>query len=752
LIALALLALGEQAPSAFPVHVRLEAHGATLQVSVDGSTHEVSSALGGGWSGVQLEQPGPVDREYQIDGSDTTSTSDRDGLFISGLVVGSPLYRFDSWLRDEGTYSRWENFSLVDLDTGAALAPGPAPLPTDFRLDADLGRPEAAARLWLIGANPGESEGLELARDTRNARWIIQRSNGPQSLPRWFFPEQPMPFFAELLWLLGRSVVAAYALAVAALVGGATIRCVSRKFKKTPEQSEAIGTASPLLAGGREGSPRFIGLGWTARAVGGLLLAGWLFASGYVTVHAYQQLPHILDAVSYTFQAGLFASGQLALSLPPVTNAFLGPFEVVWNGRIFSQYPPGAPAIYALGKLANVEWLVGPLACVVLVGATAWAARALYGTPTGVTVLVLGVISPFVLFQSGSYLSHPIAGGLMAAALAAFVAAEQEQPEDGMRCYAMTGALLGAGFMAREVAGVLFAVPLGLRLLAQKRWTALAHVVAFGLPFLLAYLLYNQRQTGNPLLLPRALFDASDHFGFGNGVGFHTRHTLAAGLANTDELLTLLQFDLFGWPPLFAFGLLGLPFLLGAAGLGRAGVWDWMALGGFGAFVIAYIGYFYHGIALGPRYYFEAIPWLLLLGGRGVQTIAQLCRSRAIPAVIVGALTLNTVLFYTPAELARRTDLSGLPSGVKLLVGFVQSSPTGPKLTGVPDHSLVVTNEWWVYNASLAALNCPRIPDCGVVFALAMTPADVDRLRAQFPDRALLQAVNDRGVLTVEPY
>ena len=50
-----------------------------------------------------------------------------------------------------------------------------------------------------------------------------------------------------------------------------------------------------------------------------LLLAGWLVAAALVTTRVYRQLPHILDAISYTFQASLFASGKLALDAPPVS-------------------------------------------------------------------------------------------------------------------------------------------------------------------------------------------------------------------------------------------------------------------------------------------------------------------------------------------------------------------------------------------------------------------------------------------------
>ena len=57
LVALALLALGEQAPGAFPVHVSVEGHAASgqLQVDVDGATHTVSSVLGGNWQRLVLE-------------------------------------------------------------------------------------------------------------------------------------------------------------------------------------------------------------------------------------------------------------------------------------------------------------------------------------------------------------------------------------------------------------------------------------------------------------------------------------------------------------------------------------------------------------------------------------------------------------------------------------------------------------------------------------------------------------------------
>jgi hypothetical protein len=63
-----------------------------------------------------------------------------------------------------------------------------------------------------------------------------------------------------------------------------------------------------------------------------------------------------------------------------------------------------------------------------------------------------------------------------------------------------------------------------------------------------------------------------------------------------------------------------------------------------------------------------------------------------------------------------------------------------------------LTDDWWLYNAALSTLNCPRLPECGVLFALATTPGDAARLRETFPDRMLLRAVNKAGRVELLPY
>ncbi len=483
-------------------------------------------------------------------------------------------------------------------------------------------------------------------------------------------------------------------------------------------------------------------------SVAGVLLAGWLAAAIWVTVALYHQLPHVLDAVSYAFQANVFRTGQLALPTPAAVLNLRGPFQVLYEGRWFSQYPPGAPAAYALGGVVGLAWLVGPLAGAFLIGATASVARTLYGPGIGLLTLALGVLSPFILFQAGSFLSHPIAGAALAAALVCLVRAERDASS---RWYALAGACLGFAFLTREAAALLFAVPLAGVLVYRRQPRALGLLVLGALPFGIVYLGYNAALTGSPLMLPRAIFDGRDRFGFGDGIGFYGRHTPAAGLVVADELLNLLQFDLFGWPPLFALGLLGLPFLLR-----RPTRWDVVAGSGALLFVVGHMLYFANGVALGPRYYYEALPWLLLLAARGLDAAAETVRrvgALSAPVAwlgvlaVVSVLTLNTVGFYLPRQVARRTDFTDIPYNERARLPFVSTGLFGPRVAVSPTPALVVTGDWWLFNVVLSPLNCADLEGCPVVFALASSPGDVARLQAALPGRTLLRAVDRHGTV-----
>jgi 4-amino-4-deoxy-L-arabinose transferase-like glycosyltransferase len=727
-VALVLLGVGELAPKAFPVRVSIAVTGQDVDVQMDGGEKTFHLPSGRPYASIRFVEPGPVNREFQIDGSDTVVRDDRDAAAIQGMQ-GSLLYRFDAWLRDEGSYSRWGDVRLIDADSGRILAQGvdevqQVSLPSNFVLEAGLQRPEAAAQIWLVtgGKTPVLNSVLEINRPGRFARWLV--GDGKDETARWFFPEQPAPFGAGVLELIGRAAIAGYAL-FAGVLG------LSWALQRLPIR----------------GRMPTIGHRTTGLLVV-LACAGWLGAASWVTIQLYHQLPHLLDAATFAFQARLAQTGRFWLEAPPLGQLFTTDLQTIRDGRWIGQYPPGAPVLLGIGGVVGLAWLVGPLCALAGIVATAIAARYLYDESTGLVTLVLGLISPFILFLSGAFMSEPIAGALLAGALAAFAYARQRKRDVW---YAVAGALLGLGFVTREFGTLLFAAPLGAWLVFEKRWRGLALLVAAGLPLLVVYLAYNAAVTGDPLLLPRNVVDPNDRVGFGTFGDRH--HTLAAGLIYTDMNLTLLQFDLFGWPPLFALGLPMLPFLLGAA---RRVDW-WLACG----VVCCIAGYVLvpgHGAQLGPRYYYGALPYLVPLAACGLLSMVSTARRLGLPRaaaslsvlVVGGLLTLNTFAYYLPHSIARRTDYLGMVGRPGLALPFVQTTLHGPQLVGFNGPTLVLVLDSELYK-TLSALNCPlldpeHIQSCPVLFANAGRDRAAELSQA-YPGRTVLVAtLGDHGV------
>jgi hypothetical protein len=726
LVALGGLIVGEASLSLLPVRVTIDVAGTTATARIEGSQHTVTLSGIGPGGHIRFEQPGPAEREYQIDGSDTTSRNDRDPAQFRPDQQGF-AYRILAWLRDESSYSRWDDVRLVDLADGKSVAESRAaaqasPLPSAFRIEAALHRPEAPAQIWLDAADGSAQVGLSIEPDGHRVRWLTGAD--ADEAASWFFPLDAGPFAAEILQFVGRS--AAAAMALLALMAG--------------------------LALGVRRARR-----WTAQALppawvsAGIVLALWLTAALWIAVRVYHQLPHIVDAEAYAFEGRILQTGRTWLHTPDTVRLLDGFQQVVWDDRWFSQYPPGAPALYAAGGLVGLAWLVGPLAGLALVGATGLTGRLLFGQSVGLAALGLAALSPFVLFQSGSFMSHPIAGAAVACSLAAF-AYGWRTARSGW--FAVVGILLGIAFDTREIAAMLYAGPFCIWLLAHRRWRAVAVMATAALPFLALYLLFNLSTTGDLFTLPRNVFNNTDHWGFGV-VGSYGLHTLAAGLINTDENLTLLQFDLFGWPPLTALALVGLPFLLG-----RAGRWDYLLGACASAFAVAYVGYFYHGIALGPRYYFEAVPALVLLAARGLQACVQTLGWLGIDrrAAISGACALVALLgtytlgYYLPHEIDRRMDYGALNNGRRLVLPFVETTLTGPHLARVQAPALVLVPNDDVFK-SLSALNCPlldreHIGDCPILL-LRTGVGSLPMLETEFPGRAawIIEAHGDLTTL-----
>ena len=134
-------------------------------------------------------------------------------------------------------------------------------------------------------------------------------------------------------------------------------------------------------------------------------VAGGLYAT--VARLIFHGRPLLIDEIVQVRQAQIFASGHLWLPVRAHPEFFSSLHMVDAAGKVYSQFPPGGPALLALGVLAGATWIVGPLCGVISV--LAFASFARIAEPSrriAVAATVLFGLAPFTMFMAGSHMNH----------------------------------------------------------------------------------------------------------------------------------------------------------------------------------------------------------------------------------------------------------------------------------------------------------------------------------------------------------
>jgi hypothetical protein len=321
-------------------------------------------------------------------------------------------------------------------------------------------------------------------------------------------------------------------------------------------------------------------------------------ALAWVAADVLQRFPNSGDEYCYLYQAETFARKRVANTPHPLQPFFDFYHVRQVENRLFSVFPPGWPAVLSAALALRLPtWLVNPLLGAVLLWLTWLVGRRVADGRVAVVAAGIVALSPFFVFNSASFFAHTFCGVLV---LAYAYAGLRALDEELAAWAAAAGAVLGAAFLTRNYTAVWCAVPFAVALARRGRfgWMSLMACAAAGVPFVLLSLWYNAATMGAPFASAvSGEFQAYDDHWF--PAGWFSRALEITG----DHLVNFVQWTPPGLLALYAWHWVSAP------GKGRRRFTDFI----FPALVLGYFIYVNRGgNRYGPRYYFEAFPFVVL--------------------------------------------------------------------------------------------------------------------------------------------
>jgi hypothetical protein len=346
----------------------------------------------------------------------------------------------------------------------------------------------------------------------------------------------------------------------------------------------------------------------------------------------------------------------------------------------------------------------------------------------------------------------------------------------------MYGLFLNTRPLTAAALAVPFALYLLWRLIPREHRGAWAlHVAAFvagGALMLGGYLLYNYGTTGDAFStgyqetgvsffetsIPAPQAQGSQGSGgVGEAIGVGGNHRFTLGLQNERIQMALLTMVLHGWPLWIGLAFVMLPFLLGTRRLA-----DWWLLSCALSIMAVWVLYEGDGVMWGPRYWFEAVPFMLILAARGADRAAALLApaasmlrtrqldatpsafaGRAVTYSIVGVLVLYSMWSWLlGANPTWRADF--VPSTAADMAAYLGIDDRIPRLAEEQQlhDALVLVQPCDNFNCygSVFWRNTPEL-DGEIVYA-ADVPGRRDEIIAAFPGRTVYLADYETNSLT----
>jgi hypothetical protein len=625
-----------------------------------------------------------------------------------------------------------------------------SPESESFVIEGQVRRPDGED-VGILFLEPQEEEGwlFMVDSESRQGTWRHWQKDGPSETFAGVPYQKPLLSQAQSLL---RQVIATFfgalgVITVVAVVGWIMNRTgLANENKQRPAGAEQ---STQHLSFKMQDSKLIFGVLMVAPAIFALTL--WL------AVDVLERIPHVQDSITFLFQAQTVAEGALWAPQPAEPEAFKQEFLTVWDQKWFGQYPPGYPMVLAVGVLSGASWLVNPWLAVLSSILLIKLGTLLYRPSSGLLAGGLALLSPFFLFLASSLMVH--AAELFWTLLAMVGWTLALRVPHRLRWALLSGSALGMLLLTRQITAAAVGISYMALLLLSEMWARrnrAAHVMPLRkmgrqaavasialLPFVMLLLGYQGALTGSPWQDPRLLGRPFDHPGFGPNIGesenafrlasfdggmavsWYTDpdqpprgHSLARGLYNTEQNLEALAGHLFGWYPLIALSFCWIPFLLS-----RPRRYDWLLLTLLATIVALYVSYWTTGIMFGPRYYYAALPALLILTARGMQLLGRRF-GRASTASVVAAIVILAFILYWPGAVDSLRGYNFIGGEERMLV---EQQIEGQALVFVP------VDDWWDYGRFFSG-NTPWL-DGRIIYARDLGEEKNSHLQAAYPDR-----------------
>jgi hypothetical protein len=224
----------------------------------------------------------------------------------------------------------------------------------------------------------------------------------------------------------------------------------------------------------------------TMLAIGLVLVFGAVYA--VLARYALDAFPYSGDEYSLALQGELLAKGLLKAPAPQHLE-WLRVDHVVIDTWVRSKYPPGGPALLAIGARYGVAWLATPIEGTITLAIVWHTVRRLLGARGALIALVTLGAAPLFMFDAASFYMH--APTLLFLAIA-FAAVAQWTKCGCWPFLAIAGAALGCAFLVRPIDALLF----GVALVAFRQWRAVIIPAVCAIPFVIANLWYQKQLFG----------------------------------------------------------------------------------------------------------------------------------------------------------------------------------------------------------------------------------------------------------------